>query len=275
MKLELKENLLRIMHPDMGKLITVDGAIYQAQEINFHTPSEHDINGRKYDMEVSILHFGMTQGDIAKQATLNFLFEKAPGVENPFLEDLDYFDLPGPLHKSKEIKDMIYINKINVKPEEVGDITSLEPFAFYTYQGSLTFPPCTENTIVYVASKPLKIGSTALQLFQEATRIPDMMDNRGNIIVSDFNPETARKIQDLNGRPVFHHTPVDCMRPKRPVANPGHYEKIRKSITSYFFVNNSKPSGLPNAYVVSEGEAKGTAFGPKPLQQGRVENLNQ
>ena len=126
-------------------------------------------------------------------------------------------------------------------------------------------PPCTENTIVYVASKPLKIGSTALQLFQEATRIPDMMDNRGNVIVSNWNPETSRKIQELNGRPVFHHVPTDCGRPstgEKP--SPGHYEKLRKAFTSYFYVNNATPSGLPNAYVVSEGEAKGTGAGPKP-----------
>ena len=264
LRIELKENLLRILSPDFGRLITVDGAVYSAEEIDIHSPAEHEINGKKYDLEVSILHSGISKGDIANQATLNFLFEKAPGVENPFLEDLDYFDLPGSLHTSKNIKDMVYINKINVRPEDVGDITSLEPFSFFTYQGSLTFPPCTENTIVYVASKPLKIGSTALQLFQEATRIPDLMDNRGNVIISDWHPETARKIQELNGRPVFHHTPTDCGRPKLAKKSQGHYEKIRKAITSYFYVNNSKPSGLPNAYVVSVDEAKGKRGKPKP-----------
>lgn len=260
----MKENLLRILHPDLGRLITVDGAVYSAEEINIHTPSEHTINGKQYDLEISILHFGITQGDIAKHATLNFLFEKAPGVENPFLEDLDYFELPSPLHTKRDIKDMVYINKINNAPEDIGDITSLQPFNFYTYQGSLTFPPCTENTVVYVASKPLKIGTTALQLFQEATRVPDLTDNRGNIIVSDWNPATSRKTQQINGRPIFHHIPQECGRPKPKKVNPGHYEKIRKSMTSYFYVNNATPSGLPNAFVVSEDEAKGKGNRPRP-----------
>ena len=159
---------------------------------------------------------------------------------------------------------MIYINKINVLPEDVGDITSMEPFSFFTYQGSLSFPPCTENTIVYVASEPLKIGSTALKLFEEATRIPDMMDQRGNIIVNDWRKETARKTQDINGRPIFHYTHEGkCFKPKSKPKE-GHYEKIRKAITSYFYVNNSKPSGLPNAYVVSEYEAKGKGIKPRP-----------
>merc|ERR1712224_706137 len=189
------------------------------------------------------------------------------GVENPFLEDLDVFDLPGPMMKRKDIKDMVYINKINVEPSDVGDITSLNPFAFYTWEGSLTFPPCTENTIVYVASKPLRIGSTALQLFQESTRVPDMTDNKGNVIVSDWNPETARHTQELNGRPVFHHVPSEvCGRPMKPTPNAGHFEKVRKAITSYFYVPNKSPSGLPNAVVVSEDEAKGK--GPRPHPRG-------
>ena len=248
----------------MGRLITVDGAVYSAEEIIIHTPAEHSLNGKKYDMEVSIIHYGITVGDIAKQVSLNFLFEKSPGVTNPFLEDLNYFDLPGHMMEKKNIPDMVDINKINVSPEDVGDITSIKPFGFFTYQGSLSFPPCTENTIVYVASKPLKIGSTALQLFQEATRIPDMIDQRGNVIINDWKRETARKTQDVNGRPIFHYEGQDCSPPTTPKPEVGHYEKIRKAMTSYFYVNNSTPSGLPNAYVVSEGEAKGTGIRPKP-----------
>ena len=89
MRIELKENLLRILHPDFGKLITVDGAVYSAEEIVIHTPSEHTLEGKIYDMEISIIHYGVSQGDIAKQATLNFLFEKTPGSQNKFLEDID------------------------------------------------------------------------------------------------------------------------------------------------------------------------------------------
>merc|ERR1712032_1579711 len=71
-----------------------------------------------------------------------------------------------------------------------------------------------ENTITYVSSQVLRIGSTALQLFQESTRVPDMTDHKGNIILSDWRPETARKTQALNGRPVFHHVPSEeCQRP--------------------------------------------------------------
>jgi len=38
----------------------------------------------------------------------------------------------------------------------------------------------------------------------------------------------------------------------------GHYEKVQKAFTKYFYVNNLAPSGLPNAFVVSKEEATGT-----------------
>jgi hypothetical protein len=35
----------------------------------------------------------------------------------------------------------------------------------------------------------------------------------------------------------------------------GHYEKVVKSNTEYFYVDGNDPSGLPGAYVVSKSEA--------------------
>lgn len=275
MKLELKENLLRIFHPKMGKIVTMDGAIYYAEEIVFHTPAEHTIDGKKYDLEVQIIHYGQTKGDIAKQIVLSFLFERTPGATNSFLEDINYFELPNPINTSVEIENTIFIPKIlgNDEPDSDNNIISMEPFSFFTYQGSLTMPPCTEDSIMYVASTPLKIGATALQLFEEAQRIPDLMDGKGNVIISDWINKSARKIQPRNGRPVFHYdfTKFCAPHPPKPKEDEGHYEKIRKAIVNYFYVNGNEPSGLPNAYVVSEDEATGKGFDPRPRNQEKPE----
>lgn len=234
-------------------------------------------------MEVQIIHYGQTKGDIAKQIVLCFLFEKAPGAINAFIEDFNYFDLPNPTSTYREITSTIFIPKIlqtnyeyisviddktkNVIRDE--DFGAMNPFSFYTYQGSITFPPCTEDTIMYVASDILKIGSTALQLFQEALRIPDLMDAKGNVIVSDWVPKSARKTQPLNGRPVFFWDQTkNCpLKPIRKEEPKGHYEKIKKSITNYFYVSGNAPSGIPNAYLVSEEEAKGRGYGPKKKEE--------
>ena len=266
LKILLKENLIRIFADKFGRIVTMDGGIFHATEINLHTPSEHTISGKTYDLEVAILASGVSVGDIAKQITLSFLFEKAPGKYNGFIEELDYFDLPTTQSTSKDMKNPISVNNI-FKTDEAEEISTMNPFSFFTYQGSLTAPPCTEDTIIYVASNPLQIGSTAMQLIQEATRVPDFMDNRGNMIISTWNSLNARPVQPLKGRPVFHfdHTktcgPPPQVKPEVPV---GHYEKIRKASTSYFYVNTNSPSGLPNAYVVSEDEAKGKGNKPNP-----------
>jgi carbonic anhydrase len=259
LKIKLSENSLRIRHEKFGKVVTMDGAVYYAQEIVFHTPSEHTIDGKAYDMEIQIIHYGQTKGDIAKQVILSFLIQKKPGVYNKFLDDLDIFNLPNPLNKERDILTNLYIPKLLYNTDDE-DIPVMNPFSFYTYQGSLTAPPCTENTIIFVASKPIELGSTAIQLFQEALRIPDIMNEKGDVILSDWIPMSNRNIQPLNGRPVFFYNHEkycgpDADKSKKPPI--GHYEKLIKPQINYFYVNSKEPSGLPNAFVVSEKEAKG------------------
>jgi carbonic anhydrase len=257
------EGALKLIYHKIGKVVTIDGAIYFAQEIIFHTPAEHTINGKKYDMEIQIVHYGQTVGDIAKQVVLSFLIEKSPGVYNQFVDDFDIFNLPTPTETKRNLQHEIYVPKIFFEKKEdgTGEIAYWKPFSFYTYQGSLSFPPCTENTIVYVAQKPVKLGSTALALFQEALRIPDMInDATGDVIVSNWATSSARKIQPLNGRPVFYYDHQRYCGPDREEQkkpDEGHYEKVQTTLTKYFYVNKEVPSGLPHSFVVPKSEATG------------------
>ena len=86
LQFKLEENLLRLK-ADFGKVVTPDGAVYFAEEIVFHTPAEHQINGKTYDMEVQIIHSGKSKGDIGRNLVLSFLFEKTPGVYNKFIDE--------------------------------------------------------------------------------------------------------------------------------------------------------------------------------------------
>lgn len=259
LKIKLKDNSLKIFHEKFGKVVTMDGAIYFAQEIVIHTPAEHTIMGKTYDMELQIIHYGQSKGDIAKQLILSFVFEKTPGVYNKFIDDLDIFNLPNPLTIERELTNNIYIPKIFYSADDT-DIPFMKPFSFYTYQGSLTAPPCSENTIMYVASEPIPLGTTAIQLFKEAIRVPDVINQNGDVLYSTWTPMSNRKIQDRNGRPVFHYDHKEHCVPggdKSKIRPQGHYEKIIKAKTNYFYVNSKEPSGLPNSFVVSEAQAKG------------------
>ena len=258
-KIKFEQGAIRIKSKDFGRLVTMDGAIYYAEEIVFHTPSEHTINGKRHEMEMQIIHYGQTKGDTAKQVVLSFLFEKKAGVYNKFIDDLDFFNLPNPVEKEKDIQSNIHLNKIFYHSDNK-EYPFWKPFSFYTYRGSISQPPCTEKTIVYVASKTIKIGNTALELFREAIRMPDMQNSvTGEVIVSQFPAENYRETQNLNGRAVFHYDHVKYCGPDPPRKKSkvkGHYEKVIKKLTNYFFVNGENPSGVPGAFVVSEKEAK-------------------
>jgi carbonic anhydrase len=259
-KIKYFANSLRIFHPNLGKIVTLDGTVYIAEEIVFHTPSEHTIEGKRFDMEMQIIHYGQSRGDIAKQAVLSFLFKKQAGIYNKFFDDVDFFDLPNPHFPQRDIQNNLYIPKVFYTSGD-SDIPVMKPFSFYTYQGSITFPPCTERTIHYVASDAIPIASSLLELMKEALRIPDLKDEKENIQISAEEPENYRETRPLNGRPVFFYDHKKYCGPEvssdRPVKQKGHYEKVPKKITQYYYVNGMAPSGLPGSYVVDEAEAKG------------------
>lgn len=245
---------LHIMHDDMGRLITEDGTIYQAQEIMFHTPSNHKINGKQYDLEVVIIHSGITKGDIAKQATLSFLFETAPGIYNKFFDDIDFFNLPNPYTKQNNLTNSLYIPKLLYESTEKD--VDLKPFSFYTYQGSLMVPPCTENTVVYVASNPLKISNTVVNLLREALKKPDLINQKTKkVYTSESVGVSNRKIQPTNGRPIFFYESCKDEVTSKEEIQEGHYEKVIDKATQYIYVNGSKPSDIPGAFVVTQDEA--------------------
>ena len=259
LQIKYVDGMLKIKNSSIGKLVTLDGAVYFAEEILIHTPAEHTIEGKRFDMEIQIVHNGKTKGDIAKQVVLSFLFEKQPGASNQFIDSLDFYNLPSPTNKIRNLNEGLFVPKI-FYTENDKEFPMMKPYSFYTYQGSLSIPPCTQRTINYVSSQPIKMGTTAFQLFQEAIRMPDLIDNRGNIIQSQVLPENARKTQPLNGRAVFYYDHVkycgiDSI--KKSGKKKGHFEKVIKNKVDYFFVNGFNPSGLPGAFVVTPKEANG------------------
>jgi len=262
-KIVNEDHLLQINADSFGTVVTLDGTSYNANKVVFHTPSEHLIDGVKYPMEMQIIHDGSSTGAITKHVVLSFLFKTVPGVYNKFLDDIDFFNLPSRMNNEKKLIHDLYIPKIFYNSADQ-DIPIMKKFSFFTYQGSLTTPPCSQKTIHYVAADPIEIGSTAIQLFQEAIKMPDMRSSKGDIIQNTDTTENARKVQPLNGRNVFYfHVKKEeiSQLKKEYLAHKekprGHYEKVMKKINNYYYVNNNNPSGMPGSIVVSEKEAKG------------------
>lgn len=260
-KFEYKDNSIKIVYEQgFGKVVTLDGNVYSAQEVIFHTPSQHRIDGKDYPMEMEIVHVGESSGSVAQNLVLSILFEAKAGVYNKFLDEIDLFNLPNPMYAKRTIKNNINLNSILYSIDS-NEFPIWKPFSMYTYEGSLTAPPCTEKTIYYVKSKPIQLGNTTLQLFREAIKVPDLMDEQGNVIINSAEPTNNREVQPLNGRKVYLFNYVEESvfnsddTPRKTQS--GHYEKVTQKMTNYYHVSSNKPSGLPGSFVVSEKEAQG------------------
>ncbi len=120
LQLQYYEGALRIFAAYLGKTVTMDGGVYYAQQISFHTPSEHRINGEEFPLEMQITHVGKTIGDTAKHMVLSFLFKKSPGIYNKFIEGLDFFNLPNPLDKVRDLEKSIFLPNIFFQTNEEG-----------------------------------------------------------------------------------------------------------------------------------------------------------
>lgn len=204
-KIYYKNGALRIFHSYLGKVVAADGGVFHGEEIVFHTPSEHTIDGKQFDLEVQIIHYGKSKGDIAKQVVLSFLFYEKPGVFNKFFEKLDYYNLPNEIDDFRDLKEKLFIPEIFYRTDEK-DVNYMKDFSFFSYEGSLTFPPCTERTTYFVAAKPLAISSTIVGLFKEALRKPDFISPDGKIVKSNEQPKlNNRRVQPRNGRKVFYY----------------------------------------------------------------------
>ena len=266
LQFEYQGNALKIFAKNFAKITTMNGAVFEGQEIAFHTPAEHTINGKKFDMEMEITYFGKSVGDIDKQVVLSFLFKKKPGVFNAFLDDLIEFGLPNSVNTKTVIMKNLYIPKIQYDTEYKGEYV-LKPFSFFTYQGSISHPPCTERTIRYVVSDPIPISGITLAQFEEALRIPNMQiegqEGIGGMVINDIDGriENNRVTQPLGERSVFFwdHTKYCDSKQEVHVApkQEGHFEKISRKATQYYYVNTPEPTGLPGAFVIDEKEAKG------------------
>jgi carbonic anhydrase len=136
-----------------GSFISVGGKRYALKQFHFHRPSEEMINGKGYEMSLHLVHAN-PEGDTVVVAVL---LEK--GQQNPVVREV-WNDLPKEKEK-EEIFDNVQINATEVLPTDRG---------YYTYAGSLTTPPCTENVTWFVLKHPVTISDEEIERFSRLYR---------------------------------------------------------------------------------------------------------
>ncbi|WP_438448910.1 carbonic anhydrase [Gorillibacterium sp. sgz5001074] len=152
---------------DSSNVLRIQGKDYNLVQFHFHLPSEHEFNGKSFDMELHLVHKNAA-GELAvlgvmlkggkEQAALAELWSKMPAGEN----------MEG------------------VKLEKPVDLAALLPAdkASFRYNGSLTTPPCSQSVKWTVLEQPVEVSPAQIEAFRK------------------LFPNNARPVQELKGRTV-------------------------------------------------------------------------
>ena len=136
-----------------GSSIRVGDKRYELKQFHFHRPSEEKIKGKRYDMVVHLVHVA-SDGSTAVVAVL-----LGPGGDNQLIDEL-WGDLPKEKNK-EELLDSVQIDVANLLPADRG---------YYTFAGSLTTPPCTENVTWYVLKHPVTLSAAEIREYSKLYR---------------------------------------------------------------------------------------------------------
>lgn len=147
-----------------GSTITVTGHTYQLVQFHFHRPSEERINGKAFDMVIHLVH----RDEAGKYAVVAVLLER--GNENPLIQTL-WNNMP--LEVNQDVAPSVAIDLNALLPENRG---------YYTYMGSLTTPPCSEDVLWMVFKQAMPVSADQVAIF------------------SRLYKNNARPIQPLNNR---------------------------------------------------------------------------
>jgi carbonic anhydrase len=152
-----------------GSSITVGDRRYELKQFHFHHPSEERVNGKGYVMVAHLVH-AAADGSLAVVAVLL----DAKGSANPLIARL-WEHLPAQEGPEKTYDD-VQIDATGLLPTDRG---------YYTFTGSLTTPPCTENVTWLVLKTPEPIST-----------------GQGDVFTKIY-PLDARPTQPRNGREVL------------------------------------------------------------------------
>ncbi|CAA7405356.1 unnamed protein product [Spirodela intermedia] len=176
----LVDNGFNVMlkYGDEVGVMVIDGKNYTLEQMHWHSPSEHTIDGVRYPTEMHLVHFS-ADGNISVVAVLYKY-----GHADPFL-----YQLKEEMYQmSREVNGGKYNATVTAGLVETKALRR-HTNKYYRYMGSLSTPPCTENVIWNVLGKVREISreqAASLSLLLEE-------DYRNN----------SRPTQLLNGRRVL------------------------------------------------------------------------
>ncbi|KAK3445457.1 hypothetical protein EUGRSUZ_A01625 [Eucalyptus grandis] len=133
------ERSYKLLQWDAGGVgsIKINGSQYFLQQFHWHSPSEHTINGKRYELELHMVHVLLYETG-QPDAFLSKLIENLRSMVN-----------------QKGERQMGMINPTEIK---------MGGKSYLTYMGSLTVPPCTKGVMWIIGT----ISKDQIKLLREA-----------------------------------------------------------------------------------------------------------
>jgi carbonic anhydrase len=138
-----------------GSYIVANGVRYDLVEFSFHHPGEHAVRGKLSDMDVQLLH----KSADGKVAIVDVRLTEDVGNPNATLATL-WAHMPTTRGAKQAITEMV--NPAGLLPADR---------SYWTYRGSLSYPPCTEGAQWFVFEQELGISRDQLRIFSGYFRI--------------------------------------------------------------------------------------------------------
>lgn len=151
-----------------GNNIEVDNHNFELKQVHFHTPSEHQIEGKSFPMEAHFVHADQS-GNLA---VIGVMFDI--GAQNKSLSRVLKV-APKTMH-----------NKVKLGKDFSPMALLPSNKSYYRYNGSLTTPPCTEGVRWLIMKQPSYLSSEQLE------KLRALVGNNNN-----------RPLMDINARPVL------------------------------------------------------------------------
>jgi len=132
-----------------GSSIKLGDHTFKLVQFHMHTPSEEQVDGKPYDMVIHLVH----KDDQGHLAVIAVLLKK--GKENKALEPV-FANMPATE------------GSVDAKGASI-DAKKLLPRskAYYSFDGSLTTPPCSEGVKWMVLKQPAEISAAQLDQFKK------------------------------------------------------------------------------------------------------------
>ncbi|ESW22171.1 hypothetical protein PHAVU_005G133000 [Phaseolus vulgaris] len=144
---------------------------YVLNQCHWHSPSEHTIDGKRFDLELHIVH-----ETPSGQTTVIGILYKIGRTPDSFLSSLTSHIKV--ISNSTEAERMVGV----VDPRQIKIFYK----QYYRYMGSLTIPPCTENVSWTIVREIRSVSKEQVRLLRAA--------------VDDESETNARPLQLINNR---------------------------------------------------------------------------